>query len=244
MKVSFAALHPLFGTKNNRKSLAYQQRSPYYWWWAYLRRNEKYIACCASGGEGELVDLYKDFGDVRSEDFYKWWTEGQRGAELFGYKHEASVKVLASASEWDSNWTNENMLVVAFPLTSNKRYLRNAFAEILKKQHTAKRGRTKDNWSKNNANYKINRNFTKESLQTALYVYDAYVENLKKEKKEQLTFWQLGEMLKLVPTAMPKANDTREDKIVKRNTMAVSVNRYIKQAKRIVEGTALGKFPL
>ena len=244
MKVSFAALHPLFGTKNNRKSLAYQQRSPYYWWWAYLRRNEKYIACCANGGVGELADLYKDFGDVRSEDFHKWWTEGDRGATLFGYKHEASVKVLASASEWDANWTNENMLVVAFPLTSNKRYLRNAFAELLKKRHTAKRGRTKDKWTNNNAKYKINRNFTKESLQTALYVYDAYVENLKKDKKEQLTLWQLGEMLKLVPIAMPKANDTREDKIIKRSTMAVSVNRYIRQAKTIVEGTALGKFPL
>ena len=43
---------------------------------------------------------------------------------------------------------------------------------------------------------------------------------------------------------MAIANDTCEDKILKLNSMAVNVNRYIKQAKRIVEVTALGKFPL
>jgi hypothetical protein len=134
--------------------------------------------------------------------------------------------------------------VLAVPLTENKRDLQRQFAKLLKKRHGAKSGRKKAEWNVGNAKYKINRNFTIDSLRTAFTVYEEYIENLKREKKEQLTFWQMGEKLKLVSTALAKANDTREDKILKRNSMAVSVNRYIKQAKRIVEGTALGKFPL
>ncbi len=69
MKVHFSAQHPTFGTKHKPKSLTYQQRSPYYWWWAFLRLNEDYVKCCELGGKGKLANLYKDFGDVRSDDF-------------------------------------------------------------------------------------------------------------------------------------------------------------------------------
>ena len=116
MKVKFAAQHPTFGTKHNRKSLGYQQRSPYYWWWAYLRRNEDYLQCCANGGGGKLAALYADFGDVRSEDFHKWWTEDSRGARLFAEAQLRTVFELSNASEWQSDWRAGNMLVVAVPL--------------------------------------------------------------------------------------------------------------------------------
>jgi hypothetical protein len=76
----FFAQHPTFGTKNNPRSLSYQQQSPYYWWWAYLRRNADYLACCEKSGKGKFAKLYKDFGDVREDNFKKWWNEGQRGS--------------------------------------------------------------------------------------------------------------------------------------------------------------------
>jgi hypothetical protein len=56
----FLAQHPTFGTKNNPRSLSYQQQSPYYWWWAYLRRNEDYLKCCEKSGKGKFAKLYKE----------------------------------------------------------------------------------------------------------------------------------------------------------------------------------------
>ncbi|MFD1766672.1 hypothetical protein ACFSAG_07430 [Sphingorhabdus buctiana] len=50
--------------------------SVYYYWWAFLRLSERYKQCCDNAGEGELADLYTYFGDVRSDDFMRWWTKG------------------------------------------------------------------------------------------------------------------------------------------------------------------------
>ena len=89
MKVYFLAPHPLFGRKTAPLPLKEQEQSPYYWWWAYLRRSEAYIKCCEKGGKGPLSKLYADFGDVREDDFRKWWTTGDHGAQLFAEQRQA-----------------------------------------------------------------------------------------------------------------------------------------------------------
>lgn len=58
------------------------KNSPYYWWWHYLRNNPEYLETCGSGGQGELAELYLDFGDVRDPDFRRWW--GRTGATTVG----------------------------------------------------------------------------------------------------------------------------------------------------------------
>ncbi len=112
MKRHFSAPTPRFGRINNRLGVGHQQRSPYYWWWQYLRRNADYIACCERGGKGRLSKLYKDFGDVREDNFHKWWTEGDRGVELFAEQplavslselHPADQKVLLFGDGFDSS---------------------------------------------------------------------------------------------------------------------------------------------
>ena len=50
--------------------------SVYYYWWAFLKLSKRYMECCESGGTGELSDLYTYFGDVRDDDFMRWWTRG------------------------------------------------------------------------------------------------------------------------------------------------------------------------
>lgn len=42
---------------------------------------------------------------------------------------------------------------------------------------------------------------------------------------------------------MPKDTDDTSDNLVKRNRMAASVSRYVKQATAIVEAVGIGKFP-
>jgi predicted Rossmann fold nucleotide-binding protein DprA/Smf involved in DNA uptake len=67
--------------------------------------------------------------------------------------------------------------------------------------------------------------------------------NLKLPKKQQKTLWEIGADLRLVLTAMPKDTDDTADNLVKRNRMAASVSRYVRQATATVEAVGLGKFP-
>jgi hypothetical protein len=116
------------------------------------------------------------------------------------------------------------------------------FATLLKRRHSAKRGRTAKKWSKSTAKYPIKRNYTIANLRTSLNVYDEYVENLSRGN-EKLKIWEIGVKLILVEKAMPESTDTKEDRLIKRNVMTASVIRYVKQAKKIIEGTSKGLFP-
>lgn len=240
--VHFLAPYPLFGKKQKPLSIAYQQRSPFYWWWAYLRRNTDYIKCCEKNGAGKLANLYKEFGDVREDNFKKWWNEGNRGAYLFGEKRSALVPLeLNDKSEWEDSWSSDDVMVVALPLSMGKRELQSRFAKILNKRHTAKRGRTAKKLNKSTARFPLNRNYTIESLQKALDVYDCYTRLVKLNGKAKL--WEVGVELRLVRTAMPSASDIKQDIAIKRNVMAASVKRYLKQAETIIANTSLGIFP-
>ena len=239
----FLAQYPTFGTKNKPRSLSYQQQSPYYWWWAYLRRNADYLACCENDGKGKLAKLYKDFGDVREDNFKRWWTEGQRGGNLFAEKRGAmKLTLLEDKSQWDDTWTQDQVLVIAVPLTSSKRYLQSRFARILKERHTAKRGRTKKLLEMSNSQYPLERNYTIENLRKTLQVYDEYAVTRSASKKVPL--WKVGENLRLVPTAMTSNKLMAEENFLRRNVMAATVKRYLNNAEKIISGTSLGRFPV
>ena len=239
----FLAQYPTFGTKNKPRSLSYQQQSPYYWWWAYLRRNADYLACCENDGKGKLAKLYKDFGDVREDNFKRWWTEGQRGGNLFAENRGAmKLTLLEDKSQWDDTWTQDQVLVIAVPLTSSKRYLQSRFARILKERHTAKRGRTKKLLEMSNSQYPLERNYTIENLRKTLQVYDEYIRTRTEAKKVPL--WKVGENLRLVPTAMTSNKLMAEENFLRRNVMAATVKRYLNNAEKIISGTSLGRFPV
>jgi len=249
MKRHFSAPTPRFGRVNNRLSVGYQQRSPYYWYWQYLRRNADYIACCERGGKGKLAKLYSDFGDVREDNFHKWWTENQRGAMLFA-EQPLSVQFgeLGAASEWQPHWDSETVMVVAVPLTMSKRSLKGAFAKLLDSRHAGnKSGRPSLATLKeaSTAKYKLERNYTISNLQTTLVVYDLWVENQDKPASEKLTLWQIGKALNINRAAIKDAeSEHTADRLVGRNVLGATVSRYVKQAKAMIENAALGRFPL
>lgn len=239
----FLAQHPTFGTKNNPRSLSYQQQSPYYWWWAYLRRNSEYLKCCENGGKGKFAKLYKEFGDVREDNFKKWWTEEQRGASLFAEQVGLmTLTELEDKSQWDDTWTKESVLIIAAPLTSSKRYLQSRFARLLKERHTAKRGRTAKKLEASNSKYSLERNYTIENLRKTLQVYDEYVRTRGEARKVPL--WKVGENLRLVPTAMTSSKLPSEENYLRRNVMGATVKRYLKSAERIISFAAQGRFPV
>ena len=240
MGIVFKAQHPVFG-RGKPLALSYQQRSPYYWWWAFLRRNERYLACCAAGGDGELAALYADFGDVREDDFKAWWT--QRGYRLFSEQPKpVKLKELASPAEWDPAWQAETVMVVAVPLDLSKRYLQGFFAKLLKERHKGQRGRKAlSDSDASTARYPLERNVSVHTLRIQLAVYDAV--SAKQRGEDKRTLAQIGADMRLVPTALPDSKDSPLEAVAKRNVMTATVSRYHRAARKIVENTALGRFP-
>jgi hypothetical protein len=245
MKNYFLAIHPLLGTKNKRAPLHLQQRSPYYWWWAYLRRNEDYLACCEAGGEGELAKLYEDFGDVRDDDFAAWWGGStQRGRYLFAERTSTNIMVeIKDAAEWENLKDTGNFVLLAFKMDVGRRKLQGALAKFLEDRHDGKRGRRAMGKGNSFARYPLHRNFSQHNLRVMLETYDAWYANQQLPKSEQLYLWQIGESIKLVPTAMTRKSDTQAERTNKRNVMTMAVSRYVRQAKRIIANSAKGEFP-
>ena len=91
-----------------------EQCSVYYFWWAFLRENEGYWACCENGGTGEYSKLYADFGDVREDDFMRWWKRGAR--ELFCEPTADGVIELEGPPE---DWDDDNRLFLSVPITGD-----------------------------------------------------------------------------------------------------------------------------
>lgn len=245
MLAHFLAPHPRFGRVNNRLPVGHQQRSPYYWWWACLRRNTDYLACCAAGGAGALAALYADFGDVREDNFHRWWSEHERGRMLFA-EQPLAVKFaeLASAQEWSEQWTAQDVIVVAVPLRVSKRSLMGSFARLLNARHTGKQGRPALAQQQSTARYPVARNYTVANLRIALAVYDLWVANQNRSADQQLTLWQMGCELNLNKQAARDAVSTHKaDRAVGRNVLAATVSRHVRQARLLIAGTAEGVFP-
>lgn len=245
MKVRFLADAPNFGTKNKPAKISLQTRSPYYWWWVYLRRNEDYLKCCENGGKGKYAKLYKDFGDVREDNFKKWWKE--KGVELFSEKHVSEggdmvLMELTDKAQWNKSWTDDKVLVVAMPLTSSKRYLQSRFNDLLNKRHTIKRGRQYKTFEESSAKYPLAKNYTIRNLETTLAVYDEYLKH--KGQIPKVPYWKIGQSMRLVPSAMTTDNMSMNERQVYRNVMGASVKRYITNAEKMIANAGLGKFPL
>lgn len=243
MRKKFLAQYPLIGTKQKPAAAHLQQRSPYYWWWQYLRRNSDYISCCERGGRGTLASLYKDFGDVRNDDFRSWWGAPHNKGDYLFAEQPLSLSVQKIDAEQASSITGSDFMLIAVNLQLGRRHLQKKFADLLQREHKGKRGRKSLQTAQSTALYPLHRNFTHHSLKLMLMAYDADAVNETLPKEQKLKLWQIGESLKLVPTAMPHKWDNHYDVRKKHATMTMTVSRYIKQARAIIQNTARGEFP-
>lgn len=195
------------------------------------------MKCCEAGGKGKLSNLYKDFGDVRSDDFQKWWSQDDRGAKLFSDPLvESTVRLLDEGDIVGG----DDVLTIAFPLTLPKRYLKKRLNDLLIKHHKGQRGVQQAKSSK--AQYRFSGQPNLMGLERALKVYD-HLEELKTQglKKPQ---WKVAMDLNIVEdeyrvhrTDTPK---TAEDK---RRVLTAIVGRLKKKASESVKRTSSGLFP-
>lgn len=246
IKVHFLAPHPLFGRASSRLADPYQKRSPYYWWWAYLRRSDAYLKCCEEDGAGQLASLYADFGDVREEDFHKWWTTGQRGAHLFAeQKLEARFGELLTPDQWNLAWTADDVMIVAVPLRESNRRLKGKFAKLLDSRLQRSKGRPALAKVTQTARYPLARNYTIQNLERTLEAYDLWFANQALPKSERKTLWEIGVEMRFNRDASKQAlSKTSAERLLGRNMLGAHVKRYVSQAQEIIKNVENGVFPV
>ncbi len=233
----FPYQHPTFGRGSKKRHPDQWKRTVYYWWWSYLRRCDQYLKCCESGGQGRLSKLYQDFGDVRSDDFQKWWTEGDRGASLFSNPvEESTVRVLQKGDLVG----DDDLLTVSFPLSLPKRHLKKRLNDLLIKFHKGKRGVQQAKASK--AKYQFRGQPNMGGLERALKVYDSLMEmKAQGVKKPQ---WKVAMDLGIVDDEYRiKATDSPKEAEDKRRVLTAIVGRLKKKATESIKNTSLGMFP-
>lgn len=230
----FQYKHPTFGTKSQPKPKSASEGTVYYFWWQYLRRNQEYLLCCETAGKGKLADLYKDFGDVRRDDFKQWWMEDGKGAYLFAEPQaEDSIRVMESGQE---ALDPSEALSVSIPLYLPKKTILRRFKELLDERHQGKRGHQLAKRSK--ARYQIKGQPNIQAIKQALDVYDFRKANPK------MKLWEIGNAIpRLQLSNKLKSSDTASERADKRNVLAATVSRYLKRAENSIKNTTLGIFP-
>ena len=235
----FVFKHPLFKKQKTAFGIVFTE-SVYFLWWEFLRRHEGYRKTCESGGIGKFSDLYRDFGDVFSVDFKKWWSENDRGAHLFA-EPPIPLTVTVVTPEEVAELPPEaaqGLLLVAVPLRLSKNDIKKRINKILKAKHHRTRGQRL--FKDSRALYPVDSSVNIHAMKLILATYDLRMAN------PNMTLWQIGHELKLgtVLTAQELAAGNQRQNRDKKNRLAAAASRKLKQAKKVIDGVGRGKFPV
>jgi hypothetical protein len=233
----FPYQHPTFGTAKRPKPESAWKSSVYYWWWAYLKRNEGYLQCCELGGKGRFASLYKDFGDVRGDDFKAWWTENERGVRLFAEPSaEITVRVLEEGERAPS--TNKT-LTLSLPLNLPQKFILERCRDLLGRVAKGRRGKVHARESE--APYRVTGQPNLDGLAKALMVYDAIMAMKASGRKKP--HWKLAAEMDLVePDRKVLPTDDSYTAEEKRNVMKATVGRLKRRAMDLIEQSASREF--
>ena len=233
-KRHFPYQHPTFGTEKKPKPKRYWEDTIYFTWWSYLKRSEKYIQTCESEGKKGLVELYKDFGDVRGDSFKEWWSKDSRGMKLFAEPQALSTLQVVTVD--DLKGIEGQALLVSVPLSLPKKFLLERFRKILAEHHKGERGRQYAKKSKSKYKFKGQPNI--QGMRTALMVYDYITQNPKTK------LWEVGKNLPQFKIELLEcqAKNITPSYDLKRKIEA-TVSRYKRKASTSIQNSERGVFP-
>jgi hypothetical protein len=197
----------------------FYMRSGYYYWWAFLRENDDYIACCERGGTGEHAGLYNDFGDIREDDFFKWWRN--TGRELFCEQDGEGIEVFLSASDAKDK---KDHVLMSIPIQKDMDHLVAEFKQLIKPLYNNKRKDKDDTLS--TARYPIHSRPVVSSLHRRLMVYQTH----KAHTESKMSLSEIGSL----------AGVTVRDK----EQRAVVTRKHLTAAQNIIRNVVLRKFPV
>jgi hypothetical protein len=227
----FPYKHPTFGTIKHPKPKSAWECSVYYWWWAYLRQNEHYLECCASGGKGQLAELFAKFGDVRGSNFRSWWKEPvegiERGVYLFAEPATNSIRVL---EEGERVPPRAQALTLTLPLNLPKKLLEQRFSEFLNTHHKGKRGVQLARSS--NAICKVKGQPNIPALALGMKIYEI------KKSFPYMPLWEIGNNLpEVLRTQKLKVTDLPQDALMKKKALAATVSRFLRIVQTRIDRT-------
>lgn len=200
-------------------------RSVYYYWWLFLKEHEGYQACCEQNGVGEYAELYRDFGDVRSDDFMAWWRE--RGRDLFCEPPADEIEVL---TQLPADVDFENRIVLSIPVTGD---ISRTLAELKELLLPAYKQIGKRDNRKSHARYQVSQKPVVSSLHNHWLAWRA------RRAHPDATLHELADLAGIEADA-GRGKQDRMSMILKSNKM----RRYLSGAKHLVHYVALGKFPV
>ena len=190
--------------------------SVYYYWWAFLRESEEYIQSCERGGKGQHAELYKDFGDVRGDDFFAWWKRG--GRELFCEQEIGRIEVLLSGSTVEEQL---DRVALSVPIKKDMEHLVAEFRQLIRPIFAQRRRLNQVS----TARYPVYMRPVVTALHTRLMVYQMR----KAHPEGTMTLVEIGKNLKLL------APDDEQ--------MAILVSKNLKEAQRLIKNVVEGRFP-
>jgi hypothetical protein len=239
----------------------------YQLWYEFLKRSKKYEQCCENDGTGEMSSLYKDFGDVHTLSWSKWWREKKK---LFtDIEPEFVIDEIKTYAEFKRLFDEgeDDLLAVVINLNSTKSSILKEVNTLINQrkvklldQENASNFRAKNNPSDKilRGRPKFNMDFHRKyglanapssrdikALGVILKVYDAcLLEDAKPSGSNRKKRYQIGEKLGIIlsPTVSTKANQVI-DRDEYRNNMTATVCRYNRWAKQIIKNVEQGLFP-
>lgn len=198
--------------------------SVYYFWWLFLKEHVGYQDCMEAGGSGEYAGLYKDFGDIRNDDFMGWWKK--TGRDLFCEPPQAEIEVFDHVP---LHANLEGRVLISVPLEGD---LHRTVAELRQllmpsfKQLTPEDGRSR-------ARYQV----ASKPVLTSLHQH--WLAHRARKEHPEVALHQLADLAGIAADAGRDAND-RVGKILKTN----KIKRYLKGSEALIRNVGLGKFPL
>lgn len=261
----------------SRKNLLPQPRPykhvVYYWWWEYLRRHTGYLQTCADGGGGEFESVYQDFGDIRGDDFWAWWTsrapkdDGRmdrgmltwvsndrqeersvinlwRGLYLFAEPPRPHPNVVKLKQQPDAGLFNDpDVVVLKVPIDLPDREILQTIERVLR---FAREGRGDiDIWHESYTGDRRGRRIANKSQARYQVINTPKIDFL----RTALAVYDYRQASDLplwkigVELNLITPDDPNNISPDEKNTSAATVSRYLKKAKAMIKNAGLGRFP-
>ena len=221
------------------------KESPYYWWFQYIKRHSGYLKCCERGGTGKYAKLFRDWGDVRTDDFDDWFFE--HGDSVFREPDtpDALAEITHPSELKDVDWNS--VMVVACPIRIgtkllSKRDIKAQFSDMVDRRFPV-RPRGRPNFE-SAAKYRVNGYPNLRLLEEYLAAF------ILREEEPGLRLWQIGERLywegkfKSGKKSIHKAKDTDAIKRDKNRVMTVLVSRHLRIAREYIASSVEQSFPV
>lgn len=208
----------------------------FYWWYQTLKTSEAYISCCENNGEGNLKDLYQDFGDVRLQ-FPKWWIRHAR--KIFSLRKELpQVETIKERNNLSKLIDGREHLVISIPFAVKKETALRKIRSLIKEGYA---NRKVDEFAHKNAKrQQVKTKLRKETVELLLNLVEL------KRYYRNLPNYELGKKAGITLDVFARKKKGEEElldeNIIKRR-MTFAVSRYLKQARHLIQNAEQGIFP-